>query len=32
MYMTAMFFLMLIAATVIGAMALQPNRHEDGEA
>lgn len=32
MNMTTMLFLMLIAATVSAAMALQSNRHEDGEA
>ena len=32
MDMTTMLFLMLIAATVIATMALQSNRHGDGEA
>lgn len=32
MDLTTMLLLMLIAATLIGAMALQSNRREDGEA
>jgi hypothetical protein len=32
MDMTTMLLVMLIAATVLGAIALQSDRHEDGEA